>query len=59
MPCECDNTDETGWHDICETHVGCDQDCRALLEPHSTEEIASAYEHWRRHSYLAGYSHSC
>lgn len=38
-------------------YVECDEDCRALTDPQTAEEIKAAYEHWRGHGYLNGCSH--
>lgn len=39
-------------------YVECDWiACAALQEPSSPEEVATAYEHWKDHSYLCGCSH--
>lgn len=48
LPCE-----------ICEAQiVHCDEDCGALTDPRTPEEIAAAYLHWRNHPYLSGCSHA-
>lgn len=41
----------------CTIYVDCDQNCMALVEPVSAEELRAALEHWRDHSYLCGCSH--
>lgn len=38
-------------------YVACDDNCRALEDPQTSEEIKAAYEHWREHGYLNGCSH--
>jgi hypothetical protein len=38
--------------------VCCDVRCKAKDKPETLEEYKAAYEHWRRHQYLAGCSHA-
>ena len=54
MTCTCDDDDFAGY---CDVHVSCDQNCRALNDPHHPDDVAAAYEHWRRHRWLHGCSH--
>lgn len=43
----------------CHVHVGCDQACKALLDPQTRGEVQAALDHWRSHRYLHGCSHAC
>jgi len=37
--------------------VWCDEDCGALEDPVTIEELRAALEHWRFHSLMAGCAH--
>ncbi len=41
------------------TTVECDDNCGALDEPETLEELRAAYEHWRVHGHWAGCAHGC
>jgi hypothetical protein len=41
----------------CLVHVDCDENCRALTDPQTVEELKAALTHWRSHPYLCGCSH--
>lgn len=41
----------------CPIHVGCDDECGALLNPVIPGEVQAALEHWRSHSRTSGCSH--
>ena len=41
----------------CDKYVDCDDDCLALEDPKTAEEIKLAYEHWADHGSLSGCSH--
>jgi hypothetical protein len=47
---------QRGWHS-CGRFVGCDDDCRAIPNPTTAEEVAKALDHWENHSYLNGCAH--
>jgi hypothetical protein len=38
--------------------VACDERCQAKDKPETLEDYKKAYEHWRKHQYLAGCSHA-
>lgn len=61
MTCTCDDPErddpERRW--LCDVHVSCDQDCRALENPVTLDEVRAALEHWREHPWLHGCSHGC
>lgn len=41
-------------------YVDCNENCQALDEPVTNEEIEAAYVHWRHHGgSLGGCSHGC
>lgn len=44
-------------YDLCEFHVRCDINCRALLVPVTPDELAAAVDHWRSHENMGGCSH--
>jgi hypothetical protein len=50
--CLCDDE----W-DYCKVHVGCDSNCKALLDPETVDELRAAVTHWRSHEYTGGCSH--
>lgn len=54
--CSCEEEYGNNW---CGVHVNCDEQCGALLEPASAEQISAAYEHWSRHRSASGCSHGC
>ena len=58
---ECTCYDENGRYDkygfACPLHVQCDEQCGALEDPQSLEELQRAHDHWKNHSYLHGCSH--
>lgn len=43
----------------CDVHVDCDDNCKALTDPRTKEELRAALEHWENHGYLSGCSHGC
>jgi hypothetical protein len=40
-------------------HVRCDEECGALIDPETIDELRAALEHWIAHSVLHGCSHGC
>lgn len=39
---------------------GCDQDdCQAVHDPQTLEELRATLEHWRDHGYYGGCAHGC
>lgn len=55
MTCTCDDEDAFS----CPVHVSCDENCQALNEPETVEELRAALDHWQSHGYLHGCSHAC
>ena len=53
--CTCGDP-ENGWG-VCEIHVSCDENCKALNDPKTMEEINAAYEHYKSHPLAGGCSH--
>lgn len=43
--------------DPCKIHVSCDDNCGALTNPQTVEELRAALVHWRDHDHLSGCSH--
>ena len=45
------------WSHEC-LYVNCDSDdCKALVNPETEDQLREALEHWKTHSYLRGCSH--
>lgn len=44
-------------HPDCAIHVSCDDNCKALEQPETLEEVRAALEHWRDHDAQGGCSH--
>lgn len=40
-------------------YVDCDEDCKALRKPSTSDEIKRAYIHWKYHGESCGCSHGC
>ena len=53
--CPCDEDPRGYW---CPVHVDCDQNCRALEDPQTVDQVKAALDHWKNHHWLGGCSHA-